>query len=51
MAAQINFDWKKDMDALVAHTTKNWWATGNKKKAAGLNIQYHLPKTPAKKKK
>jgi hypothetical protein len=44
-------DWKKEMDALVAFTTKNWSKTGKRKCATGVTGTLELGVFPAKKKK
>ena len=40
----IDTGWKKEMDALVKATSKNWWATGKNKKASGLSGSLNLGK-------
>ena len=35
-------DWQKDMDKLVAHTSKNWWNTGNRPCRQGVTGSFSL---------
>jgi len=43
--------WKKEMDALVAFTAKNWSKTGKRKCATGVTGTLELGVFPEKKKK
>jgi len=38
----IDTGWKKEMDALYEETAKNWWNTGNCKKANNTNGYFDL---------
>tara|TARA_R100000008_G_scaffold86169_1_gene78228 strand:- start:10069 stop:10245 length:177 start_codon:yes stop_codon:yes gene_type:complete len=35
--SSVNLEWHAAMDALCAHTKKNWWSTGHRKCAAGVS--------------
>ena len=50
MAAQINFDWKKEADAQYERTKANWWNTGKDDKPSGTTIWFHAPLTGKAKK-
>jgi len=42
----IDTGWKKEMDALMVRTSKNWRNTGKNKKASGLSGSLNLGKKP-----
>jgi hypothetical protein len=40
----VDTGWKKEMDALVKRTSKNWENTGKNKKSSGLSASLNLGK-------
>ena len=42
----VRTGWEKDMEALCAHTAKNWWKTGNRNCSAGVTGTIELGTLP-----